>query len=62
MDLYWRDYPSLISGFSENCLIDPSKTFDSLIMASSQETDKTCCGGKERAGWAAADKGQSYSP
>ncbi|XP_041803521.1 anaphase-promoting complex subunit 1 isoform X1 [Chelmon rostratus] len=24
VDLYWRDYPSLISGFSENCLIDPT--------------------------------------
>lgn len=36
VDLYWRDYPSLISGFSESCLIDQGKTH--LIMVSSQET------------------------
>lgn len=26
VDLYWRDYPSLISGFNESCLIDQGKT------------------------------------
>lgn len=26
VDLYWRDYPSLINGFNESCLIDQSKT------------------------------------
>lgn len=26
VDLYWRDYPSLISGFLESCLLDQSKT------------------------------------
>uniref|UniRef100_A0A3B4V8D4 Anaphase promoting complex subunit 1 n=1 Tax=Seriola dumerili TaxID=41447 RepID=A0A3B4V8D4_SERDU len=26
VDLYWRDYPSLISGFTESCLIDQGKT------------------------------------
>lgn len=42
VDLYWRDYPSLISGFNESCLMDQSKSpFDRLIMASSQETDQT---------------------
>ena len=25
VDLYWRDYPSLISGFNESCLIDQGK-------------------------------------
>uniref|UniRef100_A0AAQ5Z4D2 Anaphase-promoting complex subunit 1 n=1 Tax=Amphiprion ocellaris TaxID=80972 RepID=A0AAQ5Z4D2_AMPOC len=26
VDLYWRDYPSLMSGFTESCLIDQGKT------------------------------------
>uniref|UniRef100_A0A4W6EXS5 Anaphase-promoting complex subunit 1 n=1 Tax=Lates calcarifer TaxID=8187 RepID=A0A4W6EXS5_LATCA len=26
VDLYWRDYPSLISGLTESCLIDQGKT------------------------------------
>lgn len=26
VDLYWRDYPSLISGFNESCLIDQGKS------------------------------------
>uniref|UniRef100_A0A8D0CXX3 Anaphase-promoting complex subunit 1 n=1 Tax=Sander lucioperca TaxID=283035 RepID=A0A8D0CXX3_SANLU len=26
VDLYWRDYPSLISGFTESCVIDHGKT------------------------------------
>uniref|UniRef100_A0A3Q1II57 Anaphase-promoting complex subunit 1 n=1 Tax=Anabas testudineus TaxID=64144 RepID=A0A3Q1II57_ANATE len=30
VDLYWRDYPSLISGFTETCLIDQGKSY--LIM------------------------------
>lgn len=25
VDLYWRDYPSLISGCNETCIIDQSK-------------------------------------
>lgn len=27
VDLYWRDYPSLISGFTETCLIDQGKSY-----------------------------------
>lgn len=51
VDLYWRDYPSLISGFNESCVIDQGKThFDRLIMVSSQETHKTC----DRTRWSAA--------
>lgn len=25
VDLYWRDYPSLISGCNETCIVDQSK-------------------------------------
>lgn len=27
VDLYWRDYPSIISGFTESCLIDQGKAY-----------------------------------
>uniref|UniRef100_A0A8C4EHU5 Anaphase-promoting complex subunit 1 n=1 Tax=Dicentrarchus labrax TaxID=13489 RepID=A0A8C4EHU5_DICLA len=40
MDLYWRDYPSLISGFNESCLIDQGKTH--MIRPSFLRADPPC--------------------
>lgn len=33
VDLYWRDYPSLIGGCIETCIIDQSKTPLSSLMS-----------------------------
>uniref|UniRef100_A0A671WIS7 Anaphase promoting complex subunit 1 n=1 Tax=Sparus aurata TaxID=8175 RepID=A0A671WIS7_SPAAU len=40
VDLYWRDYPSLISGFNESCLIDQGKTH--LIRPSYLRAEPPC--------------------
>uniref|UniRef100_A0AAQ6AHN8 Anaphase-promoting complex subunit 1 n=1 Tax=Amphiprion ocellaris TaxID=80972 RepID=A0AAQ6AHN8_AMPOC len=40
VDLYWRDYPSLMSGFTESCLIDQGKTH--LICPSFLRAEPPC--------------------
>uniref|UniRef100_A0A3B5BH31 Anaphase-promoting complex subunit 1 n=1 Tax=Stegastes partitus TaxID=144197 RepID=A0A3B5BH31_9TELE len=40
VDLYWRDYPSLISGFTESCFIDQGKTH--LIRPSFLRAEPPC--------------------
>uniref|UniRef100_A0A672FMK0 Anaphase-promoting complex subunit 1 n=1 Tax=Salarias fasciatus TaxID=181472 RepID=A0A672FMK0_SALFA len=40
VDLYWRDYPSLMSGFTESCFIDQSKTH--LIRSSVLTPEPPC--------------------
>uniref|UniRef100_A0A8C4EJS4 Anaphase-promoting complex subunit 1 n=1 Tax=Dicentrarchus labrax TaxID=13489 RepID=A0A8C4EJS4_DICLA len=42
MDLYWRDYPSLISGFNESCLIDQGKTHMIMQRPSFLRADPPC--------------------
>uniref|UniRef100_A0A8P4FW56 Anaphase-promoting complex subunit 1 n=1 Tax=Dicentrarchus labrax TaxID=13489 RepID=A0A8P4FW56_DICLA len=41
MDLYWRDYPSLISGFNESCLIDQA-LFGQMQRPSFLRADPPC--------------------
>uniref|UniRef100_A0A3B4FSC5 Anaphase-promoting complex subunit 1 n=1 Tax=Pundamilia nyererei TaxID=303518 RepID=A0A3B4FSC5_9CICH len=40
VDLYWRDYPSIISGFTESCLIDQGKAY--LIRPSFLRPEPPC--------------------
>lgn len=41
MDLYWRDYPSLINGFTESCLIDQCNSTVIVFWAAENATFHT---------------------
>uniref|UniRef100_A0A3Q0RVK0 Anaphase-promoting complex subunit 1 n=1 Tax=Amphilophus citrinellus TaxID=61819 RepID=A0A3Q0RVK0_AMPCI len=42
VDLYWRDYPSIISGFTESCFIDQGKTCFNMQRPSFLRSEPPC--------------------
>lgn len=52
VDLYWRDYPSIISGFTESCLIDQGKAY--LIVCNIIKSGNGQDMLKQEDGWSAA--------